>query len=399
MLPELTVEQIRSFRLRSHHLNDFNQPADLVEMDLVEIAGACGLQNSPPGAWENAVHSRIPACSLSYLEYLLYEEKTLLQAWSLRGAPMVFPTQDSGIFLSALTPHEDESWIYTQGILLALDFLQMSFNELLELLKQVMPLLDRETIVSKTALDQTLAQWMLPLIPAGKRDLWNSPSMYGNPKVQTVGGAVVSFLLRPCAFLGLVVFGRRTATSPSFTSYKSWTGHSLKPPEDAGKELVRRFLHCYGPATVDSFISWLGCCGSQGRRLWESVCEETETLKVFGKKACYLAKDRESLFSPASFERELLLLGAHDPYLDQHDRLILQPDKTLHRQIWKTVSNPGAIVYQGKISGIWTCNKKSKGLAIRMTLWDKSPVKEKLYRLSEEYADFRKLKLEDCKII
>ena len=50
---------------------------------------------------------------------------------------------------------------------------------------------------------------MLPVLPAEKRDLWNQPSMYGSPDKQTVGGAVVSFLLRPCAFMGLVVFGRR----------------------------------------------------------------------------------------------------------------------------------------------------------------------------------------------
>ena len=52
-------------------------------------------------------------------------------------------------------------------------------------------------------------------------------SMYGNPERQTVGGAVVSFLLRPCAFMGLVVL-QAEGYQPTFTSYKSWTGHSLE---------------------------------------------------------------------------------------------------------------------------------------------------------------------------
>ena len=43
---------------------------------------------------------------------------------------------------------------------------------------------------------------------------------------------------------------------------------------------------------------------------------------------------------------DLLLLGGHDPYLDQRDRAILQPDKTLQKQIWKLVTNPGAVVYR-----------------------------------------------------
>lgn len=51
----------------------------------------------------------------------LYEEKSLLQAWSFRGAPAVFPTRDSDVFLCALKggPHE-QPWIYTRGITLAL---------------------------------------------------------------------------------------------------------------------------------------------------------------------------------------------------------------------------------------------------------------------------------------
>jgi len=183
-MTELNVEQIRNFRLRSHHLDRAYQ-----KTDISELAGACGLQNSPPGAWETALYNRVPDCSLSDMEDLLYEEKSLLQAWSLRGVPTVFPASESEAFLSALIPKEDETWIYTAGISLALDFLQMTFDESLELLKQVIPQLDGHTLVSKTTLDQTLAQWILPLLPPEKRDLWNRPSMYGQPDKQTVGGS------------------------------------------------------------------------------------------------------------------------------------------------------------------------------------------------------------------
>lgn len=385
----LTVQQIRSFRLHSHHLDGGCQISDIAA-----AVGACGMQNTPPGAWETALHSRIPDCSLGRMEQLLYQEKSLLQAWSLRGAPVVFPAAESGAFLSALIPEGEEPWIYTNGILLALEFLQMTFEDLFPLLKQVMLQLDDTVIVSKTALDQTLAEWMLPLLPADKRILWNEPSMYGHPDVQTVGGAVVSFLLRPCSFSGLVVFGERNGTSPSFTSYRRWTGCSFRNEDDSSQKLVRKFLHCYGPATVDSFVSWLGCSGSQGRRLWQTVSEETETLNVFGKKSYILSDDKERLFSSPVFERELLLLGGHDPYLDQRDRLVLQPDKSLHRHIWKMVSNPGAVVYHGEIIGVWTSRKKAGILEIKITLWKDFHVKQKLSGLAEEYAAFRQQKPE-----
>lgn len=387
-MTELSIEQIRAFRLHSHHLDRVYEKSDLTE-----LAGACGMQNTPPGAWETAVYNRVPDCSLTELEHLLYKEKSLVQAWSLRGAPVIFPISKSDVFLSALRPEADEPWIYTAGIRLALDFLQMSFEELLQLLTQVIPKLDDTLIVSKTVLDQTLADWMAPLLPAGKLALWNHPSMYGSPDKQTVGGAVVSFLLRPCAFCGLVVFGERDGVSPTFTSYKNWTGHALEGSEDAGRQLVRSYLHCYGPATTDHFASWLGCSGRQARRLWNSVSEEIEPVLVFGKKAWILSSDKEALLSPAPIQRDFLFLGGHDPFLDQRDRMILQPDKSLHRKIWTFVTNPGVVLYRGEIIGIWTGKKKSAGMEIKMDLWSERCGKEKLQALAERYAGFRRQKL------
>ena len=318
----------------------------------------------------------------------------------------MFPVSESSAFLSALIPDEPEPWIYTQGITLALDYLQMDSDSLLEMLKQVIPQLDDHVIVSKSALDQTLAGWMTPLIPVQKRELWNQPSMYGSPDIQTVGGAVVSFLLRPCAFHGLVVFGKRDGISPTFTSFKNWTGSPLPPDRDAKKKLVRKYLHCYGPATADMFASWLGCSGKQARRMWNTISEELEPVTFFGKKAFILSEDRERLFAPASFtrnhpedlQRDLLLLGGHDPYLDQRDRAILQPDKTLQKQIWKLVTNPGAVVYRGEVIGIWTTKKKAKGMDIKMTLWTDAAGKTPLQNLAEEYAAFRQQALMNLEI-
>ena len=393
-IEEPDVTQIRMFRLHSHHLD-----REYGKSDLFDIAGACGLQNSPPGAWETALFNRIPDYSPADMEELLYRKKTLLQAWSLRGAPVVFPASECDAFLTALTAKEDEPWIYTRGISAALDFLQMDFEELFLLLKRVIPRLDGGMITSKSDLDQTLAGWMEPFLADDKRVLWNRPSMYGDPDRQTVGGAVVSFLLRPCAFEGLVVFGERDGATPTFTSRINWLGKTQTAVENgtgesgasngAAGKLVRKFLHCYGPATANMFAVWLGCSGKQARRMWKTVSEEMEAVTVSGKKAFILSCDRDKFLSPAPLQRELLLLGGHDPYLDQRDRLVLQPDRTLHSRIWKLVTNPGAVVYRGEVSGVWTGKKSSKGMEIKVSLWRDFPGRQKLAGLAEAYAAFR----------
>ena len=382
------VERIRNFRLHAHHLD-----ARYDEADVLAIVGACGMQNTPPGTWKAALHNRVPALGAEDLERLLHEKRSLVQAWSFRGAPVVFPAADSDAFLTALVPQKDEPWIYTQGIGLALDALGMEFHEVLALLERVMPKLDDKVVVSKTALDQTLADWVEPLLPAGKREPWCAPSMYGSPDKQTVGGAAVSFLLRPCAMKGLVVFGERSGASPAFTSFRAWLGRGLEPSKDAPKKLVRKFLHCYGPSTADRFASWLGCSGKQARRLWKTVGDEMEPLTCDGKRAYVLAADRERLFAPEPLERELLLLSAHDPYLDQRDRVVLQADKTLQRRIWRTVANPGAVVRRGEVVGTWTGKKKGAGLEVGASLWVGDVDVRELRDLAKDYAAFRGLEL------
>lgn len=385
---EQSVENVRRFRLYTQHLDAWR-----TEKTIPEIVGACGMQNTPPGAWETAMFQRVPGCNLAELQALLYREKSLLQAWSFRGAPVVFPAAQSNAFLSALIPQRGEEWIYTHGIAGALDFLQMSFDEVFDKLREVIPRLDGKTVESKTALDQILAQWMLPLLPAAKRDLWNAPSMYGAPDKQTMGGAAVSFLLRPCACLGLVVFGARGG-SPTFTSYQGWLGQALKPAANAPDMLVRKFLHCYGPATVDAFAAWLGCSGKQAKRMWNAVLEELEPVKIDGKEAFLLSEDRKLLASPPAPQREWHLLGGHDPYLDQRDRQILVQDKARQRQVWQTVSNPGAVLHRGEIVGVWTGKKSDAGMTIRITLWKEDPEAVPALRaLAEEYAAFRGQKL------
>ena len=393
-MEEQTKERIRRFRLHSHHLDDW-YPASLAE----QAAGACGLQNSPPGAWQTALYNRVQGLSLGQMEQMLEEDKTLLQAWSFRGAPVVFPTAQSPVFLGALAARGGEEWIYTRGIQLALDRLHMPPEPLLALLCQVLDRAEGQVWHSKTALDQDLARQMLPLLPPGKEPVWNSPSPYGSPDKQTLGGAVVSFLLRPCSFLGRIVFGPRRQGSPTFAPYRDWVGQAMDPGEAGERELVRRYLHCYGPGAPGDLAAWLGCSTAQARRLWQLAAGQMEPIRLEGKTRYLLAEDRPLYQDPPAAKRPLVLLGAHDPYLDLRDRAVVLEDKKRQRQVWQTVSNPGAIVWQGEVVGLWRPRKKGAGLAVEGTLWAGPAGLEKdVAALAEAYGAFRQTPLGQCTI-
>lgn len=388
---EISAEKIRGYRLRAHHL-DRRLPAG----ELEAAAGACGLQNSPPGAWETALFHRVQGCTLPALDEALCARKELLQAWSYRGAPVVFPTRESGVFLSALAalPGE-EPWVYTRGVSAALEFLGLSFDRLLPLVKEAAAYLDSHTVKSKEALDRTLAALVAPRLPAEKRPLWDAPSMYGAPDRQTVGGAVVSFLLRPCAFASLVVFGRRQDGSPTFTSFQNWTGGPPQPQPDTERELVRRFLRCYGPAARGDLAAWLGCSPRQAARLWGGVADELEPVRLQGKTRYLLASERQAFDTGDGEGQALLLLGPHDPYLDLRDRAVVLPDPALQRRVWKTVANPGAVLKGGRIVGVWQAKAAGGGLEARLSVWEALTAAERrsLEQRAEEYAAFRRLPL------
>lgn len=107
-----------------------------------------------------------------------------------------------------------------------------------------------------------------------------------------MGGAAVSFLLRPCSFASLVVFGRREENSPTFTSFRRWLGREPSPCPQGEAELVRRFLHCYGPAAPADLQAWLGSSPQQAKRLWSAAAEEMEPVRVLGRTRWALIRDR-----------------------------------------------------------------------------------------------------------
>ena len=219
--------------------------------------------------------------------------------------------------------------------------------------------------------------------------------MYGRPDRQTVGGAAVSFLLRPCSFASLVVFGRREENSPTFTSFRRWLGREPSPCPQGEAELVRRFLHCYGPAAPADLQAWLGSSPQQAKRLWSAAAEEMEPVRVLGRTRWALIRDRDSLTAPPEQPGRLIPLGPHDPYLDLRDRALVLEDPARQRQVWRTVSNPGAVLKDGRVAGIWTGKAVQGRLEFSLSLWEPlSPgALRALEREAGAYAAFRGLEL------
>lgn len=383
----ISDEQYRQFRVRTHHL-DQRLPAQ----QLLTAAGTIGFQNSPPGAWEQAVFNRIADITAAELRAMLGEQKSLLQAWSFRGAPAVFPMQDAAVFLNALVAEKNEGpWIYTAGLVPSLPQLGIDYTTLLTVVGQATKaVLADKTITGKGQLDAAIAEAAAADLPAAKQAAWQQPSPYGAK--QTLGEAAVSFMLRPASFQGLVVFGKRAGQSPTFTSPQHW-GVDWPQQSAAAQELVRRYVHAYGPTNRQEFTKWLGCSTAQGQRLWALIAGEATAVDA----GSVLTADLSEFQKTATPAGTLRLLGPHDPYLDANGRDLLLPDKKLQRKVWRTVGNPGAVLLDGQIVGVWRQRKQGKQLS--MTVDSFRPLtgelKQKITEQAEMYAVFLKMTLKE----
>ena len=134
-------------------------------------------------------------------------------------------------------------------------------------------------------------------------------------------------------------------------------------PEPA--EAARRFLRFYGPATPKDLGAWAGIARSHARRLWEEIEGELAEVRVEDRRAWLLADDEADLASPAQAQG-VRLLPPRDPYIQAPDRATLAPDPELRKRLFRPVADPGAILQDGRLAGLWRTRAKGKRMQIEV---------------------------------
>src|SRR5690606_35435643 len=155
-------------------------------------------------------------------------------------------------------------------------------------------------------------------------DLWGTPDGYG---ANTHGETLVRFAFSIVALQGLFCIAPQGEGATRFARTDQWLGHPLPPVdrEDAAVELVRLYLHCYGPSTAAHFAQWAGIAPPQARRAWDRLQDELEGVSPDRRRAWLLAEDMARLTDPPAPEG-VRLLPPYDPYLQLRDRGTLFPD-------------------------------------------------------------------------
>lgn len=366
MPDKVSKGDVIAFRLNAHQLTERSG-----ETGLLDAAGRCGIQNSPPGSALLALHARVRNLTREQVGEAVAEDKSLLQTWCMRGSPFYFPAADAPVFTTGVLPPTEEAMRhFILGVEQTLGKLDMSLTEAVELTGAEIDdvLSGRQLAINE--LGAELATRIARNLPKKQRDIWEEHGPYAPD--QLLGEGVVHFCIRILTLQRVVCFAPRAANKAPFVLVDEWLGHPIPDidPEVARAELLRRYLRCYGPSTRGDFAAWVGIyTGDTGP--WWSLVEDELTQVEFGSKSWILTEDLDALRS-APKPKGVRLLPPRDPYTQMRDRETIV-DKKYHREVWKSVGEPGAVLANGKIIGIWRPRKSGRKLTVTIKTFDSLP--------------------------
>jgi hypothetical protein len=311
-------EQVLAFRASAQSL-DRRRPAS----ELAEVVGACGIQDTPPGNADISLAARLD------IERPVVEEavarKELVLAWTLRGAPHVFPPKDFPVFTLGARPADDtlEALWGQPG------------HSLVEIERAMVAVLG-----SKPSPKGELSAAVTASVPAELAP-W-CPGCKAHHPSESV--------FRAAPLLGRLVL---TSTAPVLlTKATAWLGADAEGNLDVLRtELLRRYLHCYAPTTSGHFAEWAGITKSDARQRWAAVTDALVAVRG-DRKGFVLEEDLDALDQPPA-STGVRLLPAKDAFLQARDRDLLFPDPANRRAVFPTLGGPGVVLHHARPVGTW----------------------------------------------
>ena len=157
--------------------------------------------------------------------------------------------------------------------------------------------------------------------------------------------------LKYAATTGTVVIRWEGARQPTV-----WTVPAPEiEPAEARRELARRYLHVFGPATATGFAKWAGVSARAAATAFESLADELLPAVTPIGEAWLLASDEAAMRAEPQPAARVRLLPSGDAYylLWGDDRALLVPNAGHRSSLWTSRVWPGAVLIDGEIRGTW----------------------------------------------
>ncbi|WP_405063525.1 winged helix DNA-binding domain-containing protein [Kribbella sp. NBC_01505] len=296
--------------------------------------------------------ARVAGVTVSDIERLLYDERSVVKQLAMRRTLFVFPRD----LLPAALGSASQRVAKQQRGALTKDLIASGLSEpegwIAETAANVLELLaDGKSRTTSEIRDHVPALGRMR--PSGPGEL-------------PVGPVVMALLSAEGRVLRGINAGHWRLNKPAWTSAEHWLGSTPEPLEEAEgyAELVRRWLGTFGPGTEADIVWWLGATKSAVRRALADL--EAVEVKLDQGTGWVLPDDTHS---PAEVEPWAALLPSLDPTVmgwKERDFYLDPADKPF---LFDTNGNAGNTAWwDGRIVGCWLQDDKDPAAPVRLVI-------------------------------
>jgi hypothetical protein len=339
-MARLSWAEVCARRLGRHALADPSaeaRPADVV-------AAMCGAHAQVLSAAELSIGIRIPGSSRAEIRDALWRERSLVKTYGPRGTVHLLPTGDLPMWCGALAAIPPVRSVHDRNELLTPD----------------------QTDAVVAAIGSALADAELTVDELTEAVVAIAGPWAGDPVMEAFQGKWPRWrrATSTAANRGALCFGPNRGVRVTYTSPHRWLP-GLRPLEGptAHRELLKRYLHAYGPATPLHFAQWLNAPRRWATELFDALAGELEPVEVDGRAGWVAAGDAAPPPAPPGGVRLL-------PYFDAYavggqPRELLFPGRAAERALaGGQAGNFPVLLVDGVVAGVWHQRRAGKRIEI-----------------------------------
>lgn len=333
--------EVAAFRLARHHLTGQNS-ANFITIG----QNIGGVQAQMMSAAEMQLWARRHDLTRAEIHAALWERRTLIKTYSLRGTLHLLPAADFPLYINALKRGQVESaWRNMARIGIT--------AKAAEGLNEAAMAALRRGALTKSALTERVKPNVGKKVRAGMSQFWN--------------------IFRPAFAAGLICYGPESGREAVFIRVDQWLPRQKEISAlEAQQMLLRRYLRAYGPAALQDFSKWTGLRMSEAKAVWETLHDEYIEVSIEGERAFLLRDDHAQLANSSHDGHVLRLLPHFDPYLlahaDKNHLVRFSHYKRVYRnQGWISP----VILLDGRVIGVWTYTRRTKRWLLEIEPFEK----------------------------
>ena len=331
MTRSLSTEEALAIRLRSQRLGPDAAAGSVHEA----VSAAAGIQAQEKPSAFLSVRSRTSGATLADVEAALYEERSVVRTWCMRGTLHLVASENLSRLLSILGPAFASRGPETKQ-LAEMGFDEGGVDRAVGIIERI---LGADGPLTRDELADRLVAEGVGIEPGSR-----------GPNV----------LIRQAALRGAICEVAPRDGDNAYDRLREWV--SPDEPRDRERELAdlaRRYLSAYAPASLEDFAAWSGLYMRDVREAWQAIAAERTEVDVDGRPASILTEVIPER-APSPDEPTVSLLPGYDTYLlgyTPENRPVPEPYRS---RVW-----PGAgivrptVVLGGRVVATWKLDRSA----------------------------------------